>query len=79
MSSTSDSSPAGHRTTRRYHPDHDDIETHYAALERAECPFCFRGYVTITLEEDGQEHNEAVPCKHCEQATEVRMDEKRRE
>jgi hypothetical protein len=35
--------------------------------------------VTITVEEDGIEHEEAVPCKHCEQATEVRMDEERRE
>ena len=45
--------------------DDDPIETHYAALERAECPFCFRGYVTITVEEDSQEHDEAVPCKRC--------------
>ncbi len=51
---------------------HDDtVETHYAALERAECLFCFRGYVTVTIEEDGEEHHEAVPCKRC-QATERR-------
>jgi transcription elongation factor Elf1 len=79
MSSNSDSSPSGHSTTRRHHPDHDDIETHYSGLERAECPFCFHGYVTITLEEDGIEHEEAVPCKHCGQATELRMGEERRE
>ena len=64
---------------RRPNDQDDTVETHYAALERAEYSCCFRGYVTITLEEDGIEHDEAVPCKHCEQATEVRMDEKRRE
>ena len=47
-------------------PHDDSVETHYASLERAECPFCFRGYVTITVEEDGQEHHEAVPCKRCQ-------------
>jgi hypothetical protein len=24
---------------------------------------CFAGYVTLTLEEDGEEINEAVPCR----------------
>ena len=42
--------------------DHDDtIESHYAALERGIPCYCFGGYVTITVEEDGQEHAEAVP------------------
>ena len=62
-------SPAGDGfyAAATHRPDHDDsVETHYAALERPhECPFCFRGYVTITLEEDGQEHDEAVPCQRC--------------
>ena len=61
-------SPAGDGSyaAANHHPDHDDsVETHYAALERAECPFCFHGYVTITLEEDGIEHHEAVPCRRC--------------
>jgi hypothetical protein len=72
--------PAGDGFYAAANHRHDDIETHYSSLERPrECPFCFRGYVTITVEEDSIEHNEAVPCKHCEQATEVRMDEKRRE
>jgi hypothetical protein len=26
---------------------------------------CFGGYVTITVEEDGQERDEAVPCRRC--------------
>ena len=48
-------------------PDLDDtVEVHYAALECPhECPFCFCGYVTITIEEDGEEHEEAVPCSRC--------------
>ena len=47
--------------------DHDDtLEAHYASLERLdECASCFGGYVTITVEEDGQEHDEAVPCRRC--------------
>jgi len=30
-----------------------------------ECASCFGGYITITVEEDGQEHDEAVPCRRC--------------
>ena len=46
--------------------DHGDtVETHYASLKRLECASCFGGYVTITVEEDGQEHDEAVPCRRC--------------
>ena len=29
------------------------------------CGSCFGGYVTITVEEDGQERDEAVPCRAC--------------
>jgi hypothetical protein len=36
----------------------------HAGMHR-ECPACFGGYVTITVEEDGQEHDEAVPCRRC--------------
>ena len=32
---------------------------------RRGCSLCFGGYVTITVEEDGQEHEEAVPCRRC--------------
>ncbi len=32
---------------------------------RRGCSLCFGGYVTITVEEDGQEHDEAVPCRRC--------------
>ncbi|MDQ5827113.1 MAG: hypothetical protein M3441_23355 [Chloroflexota bacterium] len=35
------------------------------ASQRKGCPACFGGYVTITVEEDGAEHNEAVPCRRC--------------
>jgi hypothetical protein len=56
-----DSSPSGHPST-----DLDDtIEAHYASLERGIPCYCFGGYVTITVEEDGQEHDEAVPCRRC--------------
>jgi hypothetical protein len=68
-------SPAGDGfyAAATHRSDHDDtVETHYAALERPyECPLCFRGYVTITVEGDGEEYEEAVPCKRC-QATERR-------
>jgi hypothetical protein len=56
-----DSSPSGYPST-----DHDDtIEAHYASLERGIPCYCFGGYVAITVEEDGQEHEEAVPCRRC--------------
>ncbi len=32
---------------------------------RRGCPLCFGGYVTMTVEEDGQERDEAVPCRRC--------------
>ena len=35
------------------------------AAARRECPACFGGYVTITVEEDGQERLEAMPCTRC--------------
>jgi hypothetical protein len=36
-----------------------------ARTDDRDCPSCFGGYVTLMYEEDGQEHNEAVPCKAC--------------
>ncbi len=35
------------------------------AGKRRECSACFAGYVSITIEEDGQERVEAVPCRRC--------------
>jgi len=59
-------SPAGDPFTSQ---DHDDtLEAHYASLERLGCASCFGGYVTITVEEDGQEHDEAVPCRGCKRS-----------
>jgi hypothetical protein len=47
----------------------DTLEAHYSSLERLECPRCFGGYVTMTVEdEDGQERHEAVPCVRCKGA-----------
>lgn len=37
----------------------------HAGKRRHDRPACFGGYVTITVEEDGAEHNEAVPCRRC--------------
>jgi hypothetical protein len=59
---STDSSPSGHPSTE----DHNDtVEVHYSGLERGIPCYCFGGYVTITVEEDGQEHDEAVPCHRC--------------
>jgi hypothetical protein len=55
-------------SNRSVTPDRDDLETHYTGLERLECPSCFGGYVTITVEEDGQERDEPVACKRCKQS-----------
>jgi hypothetical protein len=46
-------------------PTDETVETNYASLERLECPWCFGGYLTISVEEDGQEHDEAVRCRRC--------------
>ncbi len=35
------------------------------AAKRGTCPSCFAGYVTLTVEEDGQERDESVPCRRC--------------
>jgi hypothetical protein len=35
------------------------------AVLHGDCPACFAGFVTITVEEDGEEHDEAVPCRRC--------------
>jgi hypothetical protein len=35
------------------------------AGKRRECTACFGGYVILTMEEDGQEHEEAVSCRRC--------------
>ena len=46
-------------------PTEETVEAHYASLERLECSLCFGGYLTITVEEDGQEREEAMPCRRC--------------
>jgi hypothetical protein len=62
MSSTTESSPSGHRQAS---PD-DTIEAHYASLERGIPCNCYgSGVVVLTIEEDGQEHEELVPCRRC--------------
>ena len=54
-------------SNRSVTPDHDDLETHYAGLERLEnCPHCYgSGVVVLTCEEDGQEYDAVVPCRRC--------------
>jgi predicted nucleic acid-binding Zn finger protein len=39
-----------------------------ARRRRRECPACFGGCVTMTVEEDDQERHEAVPCRRCQPA-----------
>jgi hypothetical protein len=57
-------------TTRIPQPHHDDhdqddtVEAHYASLERP-C-YCYgSGVVVLTIEEDGREREELVPCRRC--------------
>ena len=33
------------------------------AAKREGCPACFGGFVTLTVEEDGREYDEAAPCR----------------
>jgi hypothetical protein len=66
MDTTKSSAPA-HTTTDPATAAGDPFA--YAG-ERLECSLCFGGYLTITVEEDGQEHAEAVPCRRCQTADE---------
>ena len=43
----------------------------YAGKRRG-CPACYGGVVYIGVEEDGQEREEAVPCRHCQLRSETR-------
>jgi hypothetical protein len=51
-------------------PTDEMVDTHYAGLERAACPFCYGGWVFLGFEgvdEDGEhiEVIERVPCRRC--------------
>jgi hypothetical protein len=48
--------------------DHPDVlagDPFAFAGERKGCPACFGGWTTITVEEDGEGCEEAVPCRRC--------------
>jgi hypothetical protein len=41
-------------------------EQHTTEARREDQPACcFGGYVTLTIEEDGEEYEVAVPCRRC--------------
>ena len=61
MDTTKSSAPA-HTTTDPATAAGDPFA--YAG-ERLGCSLCFGGYLTITVEEAGQERDEAVPCRRC--------------
>ena len=52
-------------------PTDEMVETHYATLERAACPFCYEGWAFLGFE--GEDENgelvevdtERVPCRRC--------------
>ena len=51
-------------------PTDEMVETHYASLERAACPFCYDGWVFLGYEivDENGEHVEVierVPCRRC--------------
>jgi hypothetical protein len=48
-------------------PHEDQGSLNFGTGCRNYCPACFGGYVTMTseAEEDGEEHDEAVPCRRC--------------
>jgi hypothetical protein len=51
-------------------PTDEMVDTHYAALERAACPFCYEGWVYMGYEgvdENGEpvELVVRVPCRRC--------------
>jgi hypothetical protein len=57
------------RVPQLHHDGHDQDDTvgaHYASLERGIPCYCYgSGVVVLQLEEDGQEHDEVVPCRRC--------------
>ena len=58
----------GFYAAAKHRPD-ETVEAHYASPERLECAWCFRGWLTIQVEQDGVEHDQAVRCRHCRQAS----------
>jgi hypothetical protein len=57
-------------------PTDETVETHYAALERAACPFCYDGWAYMGYEgvdENGElvEVIERAPCRRCNHAREA--------
>ena len=50
---------------RDVHPEVAAGDPFIAAGRELDCRICFGGYLTITVEEDGQERDEAVPCHRC--------------
>ena len=56
-------------------PTDEMVETHYASLERAACPFCYEGWVFLGYEgvdEDGERvevATERAPCRRCHAET----------
>jgi hypothetical protein len=50
---------------RTDHPEVAAGDPFVAAGRDLDCRICFGGYVTITVEEDGEERVEAVPCRRC--------------
>ena len=68
---TTSISPAGdgfHAASfAKHRADQDDtLEAHYASLERGIPCYCYgSGVVVLTIEEDGQERDEVVPCRRC--------------
>jgi hypothetical protein len=65
----------GTNILRKDHPEgsaftDEMVETHYAVLERAACPFCYEGWVFLGVEDEDKngEHVEViecVPCRRC--------------
>jgi hypothetical protein len=51
-------------------PTNEMVETHYAALGRAACPFCYDGWVFLGFEAEHEQGEhveviESVPCRRC--------------
>ena len=51
---------------RDVHPEVAAGDPFIAAGRDLDCRICFGGFVTVTVEEDGVERDEAVPCRRCQ-------------
>ena len=66
MDTTESSAPAHRFTEEPPHDDQDDVEAHYACLERLRPCACYCGWVFVGyVDEHGEEREASYQCLRC--------------